>query len=71
MNTRLASVLCIALAAAPACKKSEKSGPAVARVGDEVITADEVRQRLNDARSSDFAVLAATMQIRGNGGISG
>ena len=42
MNTRLASVLCIALAAAPACKKSEKSGPAVARVGDEVITADEV-----------------------------
>src|SRR3982074_176677 len=48
MNTRLASVLCIALAAAPACKKSEKSGPAVARIGDEVITADEVRQRLNE-----------------------
>jgi len=48
MNTRLASVLCIALAAAAACKKSEKSGPAVARVGDEVITADEVRQRLNE-----------------------
>ncbi|HEY4769846.1 MAG TPA: peptidyl-prolyl cis-trans isomerase [Myxococcales bacterium] len=48
MNNRLASVLCIALAAAPACKKSEKSGPAVARVGDEVITADEVRQRLNE-----------------------
>src|SRR2546423_8703774 len=48
MNTRLASLLCIALAAAPACKKSEKSGPAVARVGDEVITADEVRQRLNE-----------------------
>src|SRR6266403_1499430 len=48
MNTRLASVLCIALAAAPACKKSEKSGSAVARVGDEVITADEVRQRLNE-----------------------
>ena len=47
MNTRLASLLCIALAAA-ACKKSEKSGPAVARVGDEVITADEVRQRLNE-----------------------
>jgi len=47
MNTRLASVLCIALAAS-ACKKSEKSGPAVARVGDEVITADEVRQRLNE-----------------------
>src|SRR5205814_2121887 len=34
--------------AAAACKKSEKSGPAVARVGDEVITADEVRQRLNE-----------------------
>ena len=50
MNTRLASVLCIALAlaAAPACKKSDKSGPAVAKVGDEVITADEVRQRLNE-----------------------
>jgi peptidyl-prolyl cis-trans isomerase C len=48
MNIRLASVVCIALAAAPACKKSEKSGPAVARVGDEVITADEVRQRLNE-----------------------
>jgi len=47
MNTRLASVLCIALAAS-ACKKSEKSGPAVARVGDEIITADEVRQRLNE-----------------------
>src|SRR6266403_6298955 len=48
MNTRLASVMCIALAAAPACKKSEKSGSAVARVGNEVITADEVRQRLNE-----------------------
>src|SRR6267143_875512 len=50
MNTRLASVLCIALAlaAAPACKKSDKSGPAVAEVGDEKITADEVRQRLNE-----------------------
>ena len=46
MNTRLASVLCIALAAAPACKKSEKSGPAVARVGDEVITADDRLDKL-------------------------
>jgi peptidyl-prolyl cis-trans isomerase C len=47
MNTRLASVLCITLAFA-ACKKSEKSGPVVAEVGDEKITADEVRQRLNE-----------------------
>jgi len=47
MNTRLASVLCIALAAV-ACKKSQKSGPVVAEVGDETITADEVRQRLNE-----------------------
>jgi peptidyl-prolyl cis-trans isomerase C len=47
MNTRLASALCAALALA-ACKKSEKSGPVVAEVGDEKITADEVRQRLNE-----------------------
>src|SRR5438477_1661475 len=47
MNTRLARVLCATLALA-ACHKGEKSGPAVARVGDEVITADEVRQRLNE-----------------------
>src|SRR5262249_34284751 len=44
---RLASVLCIALVTL-ACKKSEKSGPVVANVGDETITADEVRQRLNE-----------------------
>jgi peptidyl-prolyl cis-trans isomerase C len=47
MNTRLASVLCASLALV-ACKKSEKSGPVVAEVGDEKITADEVRQRLNE-----------------------
>src|SRR5438093_680538 len=47
MPTRLASVLCIALAFA-ACKKDQKSGAVVAQVGDEVITADEVRQRLNE-----------------------
>jgi peptidyl-prolyl cis-trans isomerase C len=47
MNSRLASVLCAVLALA-ACKKSEKSGPVVAEVGDEKITADEVRQRLNE-----------------------
>jgi peptidyl-prolyl cis-trans isomerase C len=47
MNPRFASVLCIALALA-ACRKSEKSGPAVATVGNETITADEMRQRLNE-----------------------
>src|SRR5436190_4398913 len=47
MNTRFASVLCATLALV-ACKKSEKSGPVVAEVGDEKITADEVRQRLNE-----------------------
>ena len=48
MPTRFASVLCIALAATFACKKTEKSGPVVAKVGDDDITADEVRQRLNE-----------------------
>jgi peptidyl-prolyl cis-trans isomerase C len=47
MNTRLAAVLCTSLAVA-ACSKSGKSGPVVAEVGDEKITADEVRQRLNE-----------------------
>src|SRR5438094_6313878 len=47
MNNRLASVLCAVFALA-ACRKSEKSGPVVAEVGDEKITAEEVRQRLNE-----------------------
>ena len=47
MNNRLASVLCAVLALA-ACHKGDKSGPVVAEVGDEKITADEVRQRLNE-----------------------
>ena len=47
MNNRLASVFCAVLALA-ACRKGEKSGPVVAEVGDEKITADEVRQRLNE-----------------------
>src|SRR5207253_1406536 len=47
MNNRLASVLCAVLALA-GCRKGEKSGPVVAEVGDEKITADEVRQRLNE-----------------------
>jgi peptidyl-prolyl cis-trans isomerase C len=47
MTTRLASVLCIALAFA-ACNKSEKTGPVVAEVGKETITADDVKNRLNE-----------------------
>src|ERR1700682_1678177 len=47
MNPRLASVLCIALAVV-ACQKTQKAGPVVAQVGDEAITADDVRQRLNE-----------------------
>src|SRR5947209_15249271 len=47
MNPRLASVLCLSLALA-ACKKNEKSGPVVAEVGTETITADEIKQRLNE-----------------------
>ena len=47
MNNRLPSVLCAVLALA-GCRKGEKSGPVVAEVGDEKITADEVRQRLNE-----------------------
>jgi len=47
MNNRLASVLCAVLVLA-ACHKGDKSGPVVAEVGDEKITADEVRQRLNE-----------------------
>jgi len=47
MNTRLSIVFCAVLALA-ACRKSDKSGPVVAEVGNEKITADEVRQRLNE-----------------------
>ena len=47
MTLRLASVLSLALAFA-ACKKTETSGPVVAEVGTETITADEMRQRLNE-----------------------
>src|SRR3954452_22419401 len=48
MKPRLVSVLSLALALAACTKKSEKSGPVVAEVGSETITADEVRQRLNE-----------------------
>ena len=50
MKTRLAAIL-FALAAASACHKGEgtsKSGPVVAKVGDEVITADELKRRLDE-----------------------
>ena len=47
MNLRPGSVLCLALALA-ACKKGEKSGPVVAEVGNETITAEEMHQRLNE-----------------------
>jgi peptidyl-prolyl cis-trans isomerase C len=48
MNPRFGSVLCLALALAACNKKTEKSGPVVAEVGAETITADEVKQRLNE-----------------------
>jgi peptidyl-prolyl cis-trans isomerase C len=47
MRSRLASILCLSLALA-ACRKTEKSGPVVAEVGDEKITADDVKQRFNE-----------------------
>ena len=47
MKTRLVAIL--ALAAAAACHKgASKSGPVVAKVGDEVITADELKHRLDE-----------------------
>jgi peptidyl-prolyl cis-trans isomerase C len=47
MNTRLLGIL-LAAAALAACNKSQKSGPVVATVGNETITADEMKQRLNE-----------------------
>src|ERR1700674_2673061 len=48
MKTRLAAIL-FALAAAVACKRdSGKSGPVVAKVGGEVITASELKRRLDE-----------------------
>jgi peptidyl-prolyl cis-trans isomerase C len=46
--SRIAAPALLAALALAACKKSEKSGPVVAEVGRETITADEVRQRLNE-----------------------
>jgi peptidyl-prolyl cis-trans isomerase C len=49
MKTRLCASL-LALAAAAACNKrdSSKSGPVVAKVGEEVITASELKRRLDE-----------------------
>lgn len=47
MKTRICAIL-FALAAAAACSKSSKSGPVVAKVGDEVITAEELKRRLDE-----------------------
>ncbi|MCA1828908.1 MAG: peptidylprolyl isomerase [Myxococcales bacterium] len=46
MKTRLSTVL-FALALA-ACNKKEAKGPVVAKVGDEVITADDLKHRLDE-----------------------
>jgi peptidyl-prolyl cis-trans isomerase C len=46
--SHIAGAAALAALALAACKKNEKSGPVVAKVGDESITADEVRQRLNE-----------------------
>jgi peptidyl-prolyl cis-trans isomerase C len=48
MTPRFGSVLCLALALAACSRKAEKSGPVVAEVGSETITADELKQRLNE-----------------------
>ena len=48
MKTRLCAIL-LTFAAASACRKGEsKSGPVVARVGEETITADELKRRLDE-----------------------
>jgi len=44
----LAGPALLAALAFTACKKNDKTGAVVAQVGDESITADEVRQRLNE-----------------------
>src|SRR5437764_12603917 len=48
MHTRLSAVL-FAVALAAACNKADsKSGPVVAKVGEETITADELKHRLDE-----------------------
>ena len=48
MNTRLAGIFLAAAAFAACSKSSKSSSPVVAKVGDQVITADEVKERLNE-----------------------
>jgi peptidyl-prolyl cis-trans isomerase C len=48
MNNRIAAFLFAGLAALAACSKSSKSGPVVAKVGNETITADELKKRLDE-----------------------
>src|SRR5437588_2489096 len=47
MKTRLSAIL-FALSLAAACHKNEAKGPVVAKVGDDVITADELKHRLDE-----------------------
>ncbi|HEY5675663.1 MAG TPA: peptidyl-prolyl cis-trans isomerase [Myxococcales bacterium] len=48
MKIRLAGILLAAAAFAACGKSSKSSSPVVAKVGDQVITADEVKERLNE-----------------------
>src|SRR5437762_7970223 len=47
MKTRLSAIL-FALSLAAACHKKEAKGPVVAKVGEETITADELKHRLDE-----------------------
>jgi peptidyl-prolyl cis-trans isomerase C len=48
MNRNRLFVACALACALAACKKSSKSGPVVATVGDDTITADELKKRLDE-----------------------
>jgi parvulin-like peptidyl-prolyl isomerase len=48
MNTRLAGIFLAAAALAACSKSSKSSSPVVAKVGDQAITADDVKERLNE-----------------------
>ncbi|HEY6909830.1 MAG TPA: peptidyl-prolyl cis-trans isomerase [Myxococcales bacterium] len=48
MTTRLAAIFLAAAAFAACSKSSKSSGPVVAKVGDQVITASDVKERLNE-----------------------
>src|SRR5438270_5806742 len=47
MKTRISAIL-VVLSLAAACHKHEAKGPVVAKVGDESITADELKHRLDE-----------------------